>query len=141
MSKRKNRIISLNLCLDRGLLNIGNHQFDSHKLSTGKSLCRRIPLPKTSPINSTSSSNVTFQFILSVMRLASATVHFLIFLSIASSNKTRKHDSGLLSIILLVANAVGPGLMLSMFCCCKRPRCTWEGAKACQTVPSFPIKS
>ena len=40
------------------------------------------------------------------------------FLSIASSNKTQKDDSGVFSLILVVANAVGPGLMLSAFCCC-----------------------
>ena len=54
---------------------------------------------------------------------------------------TPKDESELLSIVLLVANAVGPGLKLSMLFFYKRPLYTWERAKACQSVPSFPIKS
>ena len=141
MSKLKNRIISLNLCLDRVLLNIGNAQVDCHKLSTDKSLCSKIPLAIISPINLSSSSSVTPQFILFKMQRFSTTVHFLIFLSIASSNKMRKDDSRQLSIILPVANADGPGLKLSRFCYCKRPSCAWGGAKACQILSSFTIKS
>ena len=136
-----NRIISSNLCLGRVLLNIGNAQVDCHKLSTGKSLCPKIPLAITSPINLSSSSSVTSQFILSEMQRVPTTVHFLMFLSIASSNKMQKDDSGQLSIILSVANADGPGLRLSMFCYCKCPSCEWGVAKACQALSFFTIKS
>ena len=41
----------------------------------------------------------------------------------------RSDDSGLILVILLVVNKVGPGLKLSLFCCYKRPVCTWEIAK------------
>ena len=135
------RIISLNLCLDRVLLDIGNAQVDCHKLSTGKSLCPKIPLAIISQINLSSSSSVTSQFLLPEMQRVSTTVHFLIFLSIALSNNMRKDDSGQLSIILLFANADGPGLKLSVFCYCKRPSCAWGVAKVCQALSSFTIKS
>ena len=128
-SKRKKRIISLNMLLDRVLLNIGQHQVVSYKLSTDRPLNPKIPPAITNPINLSSSSSVTSQFILPETQRASVTVNFLMFLTIASSNKTRKDDSGLLLMIPLVANAVGPGLKLNMFCCFKRPRCTWKWPK------------
>ena len=123
------------------LLNIGYAQVDCHKLFTGKSLCPKTPLAITSLINLSSLSSVTSQFILSELQRVSITVHFLLFLSNASSNKMRKGDSRQLSIILPVANADGPGLKLSMCCYCKRPSCAWRVAKACQTLSSFTIKS
>ena len=118
MSNYKNRMISLNLFLDRVLLNIRHPQELSHKLSNGKTFSPKIPLAIISPINLSNSLRVTSQFLPPKTRWASATVHFFILLSIASSNKTQKDDSGLLSMILLVAYEVGPGLKFSMFCCC-----------------------
>ena len=118
------------MCLERVLLNIGNPHVDSHQLSTDKSFCPKIPLTRTSSINLSNSSIVTFQFILSKISRVSATAHFHIFLSNAPSNEMRKDATELQSIILLVANEVEPGLKLSMFCCCNRPRCTLEVTKA-----------
>ena len=98
---------------------------------------RRTPVK----IHWSSSLSVISQFILSETRWALVTVDFLMFLTIASSNKTRKDGSGLLSMILLVANAVGPGLKIIMFCCCKRPHCSSEIVRACQAVSSYPVKT
>ena len=88
-------------------------QVVSHKLSTGRPLCPKIPVAITSPINFSSSSSVIFQFIQPETRWALATVHFLIFLSIASSNKTRNDDSGL--------------TVFSDSACCK---CSWARFEA-----------
>ena len=88
-------------------------QVASYKLSTGRPLCPKIPLAITSPINLSSSSSVIFQFILKQTRWALAAVHFIIFLSIASSNKTRNDDSGL--------------TVFSDSACCK---CSWARFEA-----------
>ena len=89
------------------------HPYCIPQLSTGRPLCPKIPLAITSPIDLSSSSSVIFQFILPETRWALATVHFFIFLSIASSNKTRNDNSGL--------------TVFSNSACCK---CNWARFEA-----------
>jgi len=86
-------------------------------------------------------SSVTSQFVPPETRCASATVNVRKVLSIASQTKTRKDENGLLSMILLEANDVGPGMKFTMFHCCKSRRWTWEMDNDCHCVSTFPIKS
>jgi len=44
--------------------------------------------------------------------------NFLIFLSIASQKAMREDDDGLLSLIRLLINDIGPGLAFMKLCCC-----------------------
>ena len=142
MSNRTNLIISMNLFLERVLLNIGHSQDVFHRLEQGRPLCPNTPLVIIRPINLSSSRSVIFQLTSPVTRWASEIVHFWIFRSIASLNIIRKEEDGLPSITWFVANAVGPGLTFTTICCCKRsPLCTWKVDNFRHEDPSFPMKS
>jgi len=135
-SKRRNLMISRNLFIGIVCENIGHPHDFPHKLFTGK-LRPPITLQTTTkPMNLSSSCRDTFQVGSLAFVFPSATVHFCMFLSIASSKNILNNDTGLPEITRLVAYDVGPGRNLRILCDCRHPWEAFETGIFFHLVPS-----